>query len=463
MTISTDDNIAQYTGNGVSTAFSFPYLFYANADLKVYLNGALQGSGYTVSGAGAQVGGSVTFSVAPLTGVIVTIERLVDTTQETDFNNFDGNPADVTEKQFDLCVMMTQQNADSNRRSLKYPSTISGITNAVLPTPVDGSALLFSGTTGEIVASADYITDAIADATAGVTGTSLVTATSVTSLDTTGTGSKTWVIQSGRGFAMGQRLRVASDDGTKINEGVVVSYSGTSLVINVDYVSGTGTHADWNISVAGDRGSSGSGSGDMLGAQNLNDVADKPTAFNTIKQSATTTNSGVVELATDAETITGTDTGRAVTPAGLNAVLTNQSVVRVNTANGVGSTNTAIRRFTTTVASAGSDITYADSATLGASFTINTDGVYAINYTDQSGTSQYGFGISLNSAQLTTSIVTITAAGRLAIAYTANNAAPTIASVVIPLSAGDVIRPHNDLVATNGTAALSQFIITRII
>lgn len=40
---------------------------------------------------------------------------------------------------------------------------------------------------------------------------------------------------------------------------------------------------------------------------------------NFVNPSATTEMEGVVELATDAETITGTDTHRAVTPAGLNA------------------------------------------------------------------------------------------------------------------------------------------------
>ena len=37
------------------------------------------------------------------------IKREVDYDQETDFANFDGNPADVTEKQFDLGVMQAQQ------------------------------------------------------------------------------------------------------------------------------------------------------------------------------------------------------------------------------------------------------------------------------------------------------------------------------------------------------------------
>jgi hypothetical protein len=44
-------------------------------------------------------------------------------------------------------------------------------------------------------------------------------------------------------------------------------------------------------------------------------------AFGALKQAATTTATGVVELATNAETVTGTDTERAVTPAGVAAAL----------------------------------------------------------------------------------------------------------------------------------------------
>lgn len=44
-------------------------------------------------------------------------------------------------------------------------------------------------------------------------------------------------------------------------------------------------------------------------------------AFDALKQSASDTYSGAVELATSAETITGTDTARATTPAGLTAAL----------------------------------------------------------------------------------------------------------------------------------------------
>lgn len=52
-------------------------------------------------------------------------------------------------------------------------------------------------------------------------------------------------------------------------------------------------------------------------ASNLSDVANAATSFDNIKQAATTSATGVVELATTAETDTGTDTTRVVTPDGL--------------------------------------------------------------------------------------------------------------------------------------------------
>ncbi len=52
-------------------------------------------------------------------------------------------------------------------------------------------------------------------------------------------------------------------------------------------------------------------------SSNLSDIGNAATAFGNIKQAATTSASGAVELATAAEAGTGTDTARAVTPAGL--------------------------------------------------------------------------------------------------------------------------------------------------
>ena len=96
---------------------------------------------------------------------------------------------------------------------------------------------------------------------------------------------------------------------------VTTGAAGTDVIItNV----GDETEAIFDITIPrGDTGASGPGSGDMVAAQNLSDVANAATAFANIKQAATESATGVVELATATEALTGTDATRAVTPAGL--------------------------------------------------------------------------------------------------------------------------------------------------
>ncbi|MBL8893864.1 MAG: hypothetical protein JNJ53_04635 [Rhizobiales bacterium] len=60
--------------------------------------------------------------------------------------------------------------------------------------------------------------------------------------------------------------------------------------------------------------------GELLAANNLSDVASAATAFGNIKQVATTGASGVAQLATTTEGLTGTDTAKALTPDALAAL-----------------------------------------------------------------------------------------------------------------------------------------------
>jgi hypothetical protein len=139
---------------------------------------------------------------------------------------------------------------------------------------------------------------------------------------------------------------------------------------------------------------------------------------------------------------------------------TPNSEVRLNTVNGYGSTNTMIRRFTNTTINTGTDITYADSATLGATFTINTAGVYAISYSDSFAASA-DMGLSLNSTQLTTAISSITAADCLALAQSATSATEISVSCTLHLAVNDVIRAHTSAGGV-GTASSGHFTIARV-
>jgi len=136
------------------------------------------------------------------------------------------------------------------------------------------------------------------------------------------------------------------------------------------------------------------------------------------------------------------------------------SMVRLNTANGYGATNTMIRRFTNTVTNIGADITYADSATLGATFTINASGVYAINYMDNFTAASY-VGISLNSTQLTTGIQSINIGDRLVVNDASAANINSNAATTVYLTAGSVIRAHTASGAS-GAGLPAIFTITRV-
>jgi len=79
-----------------------------------------------------------------------------------------------------------------------------------------------------------------------------VTATSTSSV-AIGTGSKTFTIQTGKSFVKGMPVRVASSVTTaSYMYGVVDSYSGSTLVVIVAGVSGSGTLASWNVFLSPD-------------------------------------------------------------------------------------------------------------------------------------------------------------------------------------------------------------------
>lgn len=169
----------------------------------------------------------------------------------------------------------------------------------------------------------------------------------------------------------------------------------------------------------------------------------------------------MVAGATNTETIDIDDVEWSTNPFVYKDIIETHTI-RLHTSNGFGSSSTKIRRFTTTVEDSGDTdlISYVDSATLGATFTILKDGIYDISFNDNTGSNTW-LGISLNSTQLTTNIYDITAADRLCMAgHTA------VASQSIPVSwsgrlqAGDVIRPHTEGNASVGTAARTNFTIT---
>jgi len=162
-------------------------------------------------------------------------------------------------------------------------------------------------------------------------------------------------------------------------------------------------------------------------------------------------------------TLVGTDATQTLTNKTFTnfPTITNLSYIFLNTANGYGSTNTKIRRFTNVVNNVGSDITYADSATLGATFTINTAGIYSASYNDQF-SSTSNFGLSINSTQLTTDIQNNTVSNILSVGLTPLANQPGVASATFYAAAATVIRAHAQGTATGSQPNLCQFTIARV-
>ena len=136
-------------------------------------------------------------------------------------------------------------------------------------------------------------------------------------------------------------------------------------------------------------------------------------------------------------------------------------VVHLNTANGYGSTATKVRRFTNTVLSQGSDITYSDSAADGATFTINTSGVYAISWSDNFNGTEV-IGLSLDNANGATGVRALAISSVLAHAITPSTNGEGMVGVTRYLPVASVIRPHTNGGTASGTGTAAVFIIQRL-
>ena len=141
MTISSTESRKAYVGNGVTQEFPFPYKFLSGSDLTVYADGVALSSGYFVTGDGDEDGGTVSFIVAPATGVDIVIVRELAAIQELDLVENDPLPAEAVEDALDRAAMVSQYLSDKIGRAITLAdSDVSGA-SLVLPAPSAGKGL----------------------------------------------------------------------------------------------------------------------------------------------------------------------------------------------------------------------------------------------------------------------------------------------------------------------------------
>lgn len=138
MTVSTEVDHNDYTGNGVTTSFPYTFRIFQKTDLLVQVVDLSENitvltldTDYSVTGAGTYSGGSVVLSSPLANGWQISISRELPATQETDLRNQGKFFAEVHEDAFDKLTMLIQQCFSFLRLALRRPSFIANYYDAL--------------------------------------------------------------------------------------------------------------------------------------------------------------------------------------------------------------------------------------------------------------------------------------------------------------------------------------------
>lgn len=150
MTVNAESPRVQHLTDGIQVNFSFIFRVLEEDDVQVYLNGNQlpeSPASYTVAlTPGPPLGndgGTVTMLVAPGPGTL-TITRLTDRTQETDYVAFDAFPAETHETGLDKAMLVAQEYADTLSRVFLAAPGYDPTTLLTIPNYEEGKLLQWS-------------------------------------------------------------------------------------------------------------------------------------------------------------------------------------------------------------------------------------------------------------------------------------------------------------------------------
>jgi len=143
MTITTTTSRVTFSGDGSSTVFTIPFLFYNNTDILVVKTASgggtstlVLGTDYTLSGAGVSSGGTLTKTTVLATGETMAIILSPPFTQTSHFVANQTFPSSAVEQSLDKVVQLNQRLNDLLGRSLRAPDSDSNVSGFTLPSAV---------------------------------------------------------------------------------------------------------------------------------------------------------------------------------------------------------------------------------------------------------------------------------------------------------------------------------------
>jgi hypothetical protein len=180
MALTTTISKVTYVGNGSTTSFSVPFKFVEDSHIVVKVLTSttetlwVDGTDYTLSGAGVDSGGTLTSTAAPAATETILIYRTVPLLQSLELVLTGAFNSENVEARFDLIYMLIQQltegiapGSTTENLYLKFPDGEPSATSSTLPNLADrlGNVLSFDPVTGE-----PTVTDIDLTAVGGFTG-----------------------------------------------------------------------------------------------------------------------------------------------------------------------------------------------------------------------------------------------------------------------------------------------------
>jgi hypothetical protein len=306
----------QYVADGVQAAYTYPFPVFAAADLEVYLGSALQAGGFTVSGAGTSGGGTVIFAPPPANGVLVTLRRRVAIKRTTDHQADGVIRAKTLNDEFDYQTAAIQQVAEDSGRAVRRAVTSPSTADLTLPEPLAGRALKWNADGTALENSAADADTVLAAATAAAAAAA--SARAGADADAAATSADRAAVAADRTAAAGSAVAAAvsaSDAAASATAAIVAkitwrgSWSAAATYAAHDAVTLAGSsyvctqaHANrpppdgavWEVLAA--RGSDGSGSGDMVAANNLSELTSPAVARAHLGLAAVAANGAYADL-----------------------------------------------------------------------------------------------------------------------------------------------------------------------
>lgn len=293
MTVTAQEARREYQGNGTTKTFAFPYQFFEADDLDVWtydVDGVghykILNTDYTVSGTLNPSGGSITFVNAPLSTDKVIIINDLDIKQVNHYINSDDFPAQSHEQALDRLTKICQRLADRIDRTVRaadYTPSDQVPTADTLEEMVDEAEAAADGanTSATAAAQAAAQSQTYRDASASYAANAANSATAAGNSATAAAGSAT---QAANSAAAAQVAEVdwkgpwSAATTYMLND--AVNLNGSSYISNKD---NNLNHAPpnaafWDVLALKGNDGSGTGTGDMLRANNLSDVLSVATS-----------------------------------------------------------------------------------------------------------------------------------------------------------------------------------------